>query len=218
MVPPRLCWNQHTVHGSNTGWEKKRGLLAFQMQTMPRNVKDRPPYLCMILRYWSVYPCRERLCFFFQPVIVSWGYRRLRDRGSVEGDKRRGTWTVRRSRAGRVPLLQRVGKPDTLTAPAGFRRGLLVLFLKPGKPFLPAGIGPEASVHRQADAGGRRRRSAEAREGNRAGMRCLPCAGFAGTAFIPPGGKIRSPAPVPVSGKIHRWRRWFRSSARSAAW
>ena len=36
----------------------------------------------------------------------------------VERDSKRGNWTVRRSRAGRVPLLQRVGFPDKLTAPA----------------------------------------------------------------------------------------------------
>ena len=34
----------------------------------------------------------------------------------VERVFKRGNRTVRRSRAGRVPLLQRVGKPDTLSA------------------------------------------------------------------------------------------------------
>ena len=37
----------------------------------------------------------------------------------VERDSKRGNWTVRRSRAGRVPLLQRVGFPDTLNPPYG---------------------------------------------------------------------------------------------------
>ena len=41
----------------------------------------------------------------------------------VERDSKRGNWTVRRSRAGRVPLLQRVGFPDTLIPPARRGRG-----------------------------------------------------------------------------------------------
>ena len=79
----------------------------------------------------------------------------------VERDSKRGNWTVRRSRAGRVPLLQRVGFPDTLRAPCGectapslmgLQRDQANILMRipaaTAEPMTPATLGPMACMSR----------------------------------------------------------------------